>query len=124
FDLAQCLRQQGKDDEAREHEAAGERLRGRNERLADLRTRQMSMRPHDPALHCELGVLYDDMGYTDVAEKWLYSALHEDADYGPAHAALADFYERHHRDPGKAAEHRRLARGAKAPDPDAKPEKK
>jgi predicted Zn-dependent protease len=124
YDLVQCLRQQHKDDLAREELAEAEKLRWRQERLSEIRSREMSMRPHDPALHCEMGVLCDSLGHADVAERWLYSALHEDPDYRPAHAALADFYERHQRDPAKAAEHRRQARGAKAPDPDERPTKK
>ena len=71
-----------------------------------------------------MGLLLDSLGYTDLAEKWLSSALHEDIDYRPGHAALADFYERHGREPTQAAEQRRLAAGAKAPDPEARPEQK
>jgi tetratricopeptide (TPR) repeat protein len=123
-DLVQCLRQAHKDDLAREEAATAEKLKLRQERIAEIRTREMSMHPHDPALHCEMGVIYDSLGHTDVAEKWLASALHEDPDYRPAHAALADFYERHQRDPAAVEEHRRLAQGAAAPDPDERPAKK
>jgi Flp pilus assembly protein TadD len=123
-DLVQCLRRQHKDDAAREEAAVAEKLKSRQERLAEIRGREMSLRPHDPALHCEMGVLCDSLGYTDLAEKWLASALHEDPDYRPAHAALADFYERHRRDPEKAAAHRSAAQGVTAPDPDARPAKK
>ncbi|HEX5269002.1 MAG TPA: tetratricopeptide repeat protein [Gemmataceae bacterium] len=124
YALVQCLRQQGKDAEARQEEDQAEKVKARQERLGELRSREMSMRPHDPALHCEMGVLLDALGYTDVAEKWLYSALHEDPDYRPGHAALADFLERHQGDPARVAEYRRLAAGASAPDPDARPKKK
>jgi tetratricopeptide (TPR) repeat protein len=124
YALVQCFRQQGKDAEARQEEAAAEKVKERQERLGQLRGREMSMRPHDPAVHCQMGVLFDALGYPEVAEKWLFSALNEDPDYRPGHAALADFYERHQREPEQAAEHRRLARGAKAPDPDARPDRK
>ncbi len=124
YTLVQCLSQQHKDDEARQEQEVAEKLKGREDRLAEIRSREMSMRPHDPELHCLLGVLYDSLGNAQAAENWLTSALHEDPDYGPAHAALADFYERHQRDPDRIAEERRLARGAKAPDPDARPAKK
>jgi tetratricopeptide (TPR) repeat protein len=119
YDLVQCLRLEQKEEAAREESATAEKLKGRHERLTDLRTRQMSIHPHDPALHCEMGVLCDSLGFTDLAEKWLYSALHEDEDYRPAHAALADFYERHLGDPELIKSHREQARGATAPDPDA-----
>ena len=92
-------------------------MKERQERLGEPRSREMSMRPHDPALHCLMGVLLDALGYSDVAEKWLFSALNEDPDYRPAHAALADFYRRHQREPEQVAEQRRLARGARAPTP-------
>ncbi len=124
YDLVQCLRLQQKDDAARQESDVAEKLKGRHERLSDIRTREMSIHPHDPALHCEMGVLCDSLGYTELAERWLYSALHEDPDYGPAHAALADFYERHLGDPADIKSHRELAHGAAAPDPDAHPAKK
>jgi tetratricopeptide (TPR) repeat protein len=124
FSLVQCLKQAHKDDAAHEEELIAEKLKTRQDRLGDIRGRQMSVRPYDPDLRCQLGVLLDSLGYADVAEGWLDSALALDPDYGPAHAALADFYERHGREPDLAAEHRRLARGAKAPDPDARPPQK
>ncbi len=112
YALAQCLRQADKQSEAAEVQAVAELLKSRSERLAELRTRQMPVKPHSPLLHCEMGELLDLLGYPDMAEKWMYSALHEDPDYLPAHAALADFYERHQRDPDKAATHRAQAHGA------------
>ena len=119
YTLAQCFQQENKKEAAAAAQTVAEQLKARSERLGELRSRLMPMRPHDPLLHCEMGQLLDLLGHTDLAEKWLYSALHEDADYQPAHAALADFYERHQRDPEKAAEHRALAHGTRAPDPDA-----
>jgi len=124
YSLAQCLREENNKEAAAEVQAVAEKLKARSERLGDLRAREMPIKPHDPAVHCEMGVLLDALGHTDLAEKWLYSSLHEDPDYLPAHAALADFYQRHQRDAGKVEEHRRLARGAKAPDPDARAVKK
>jgi predicted Zn-dependent protease len=124
YSLAQCLREEHQESAAREVQAVADKLKARSERLGELRSREMPVKPHDPALHCEMGILLDLMGYTEVAEKWLYSALYEDPDYLPAHAALADFYERHQRGTDKVEEHRRLAQGAKAPDPDARSQKK
>ena len=124
YALAQCLRQADQNSEAAEVQAVAELLKSRSERLAELRTRQMPVKPHSPLLHCEMGELLDLLGYPDMAEKWMYSALHEDPDYLPAHAALADFYEHHQRDPDKAATHRAQAHGSRAPDPDAHPDKK
>jgi tetratricopeptide (TPR) repeat protein len=124
YTLVQVLRKEQKDDAARQEEEAAEKVKERQERLGEIRGREMSLRPHDPALHCLMGVLHDALGSPDVAEKWLLSSVIEDPEYRPGHAALADFYERHQREPDQVAEHRRLAKGAKAPDPDARPEKK
>jgi predicted Zn-dependent protease len=121
FALVQCLRQQHKDDEARDEQKAAEKVKSRQARLGDLRSREMAQRPHDPALRCEMGVLLDSLGDSELGEWWMQSALYENPDYRPAHAALADFYERHGDDPAKIEEHRALAGGATAPDPDATP---
>ena len=102
YDLAQCLRQQeGKEAEAREQERVGEKLKGWAERLGEIRSREMSMKPHDPELHCLMGILYDNLDNPEWAERWLSSALHEDPNYRPGYAAFADFYERHHRRAGE-----------------------
>ena len=121
YALVQCLRQADKPDAARAEAEMAEKLRDRRERLADLRHNQIVKHPHDPALRCEAGVLCDCLGESEVAEKWLFSALHEDPGYGPAHAALADFYQHHQGDAEQVAMHRRLAGAARAPDPDARP---
>jgi predicted Zn-dependent protease len=109
--LYQALqRQEGKAAEAQAQMARAELLKERNERLAEIRTRKMSQDPHNPALHCELGTLLLSLGYKEVGESWLLSALHEKADYAPAHKALADYYEEQG-DPEKAAYHRQEAAG-------------
>jgi tetratricopeptide (TPR) repeat protein len=61
--------------------------------------------PHDPAVRCELGALLLRNGLEAQALHWLAAALKEDPTYGPAHAALADYYERIGR-PDLAAAHR------------------
>jgi predicted Zn-dependent protease len=86
-------RQEGKAAEAQAQLARAEQLKEQNERLAEIRTRKMSKDPHNPALHCEMGTLLLSLGYKDVGEQWLLSALREKPDYAPAHKALADFYE-------------------------------
>jgi tetratricopeptide (TPR) repeat protein len=104
-------RQEGKAVEAQAQLARAEHLKEQNERLAEIRTRKMSQDPHNPALHCEMGTLLISLGYKDVGERWLLSALHEKPDYAPAHKALADFYEEQG-DAEKAAEHRGFAAAA------------
>ena len=66
------------------------------------------MNLHDPALHVETARIMQTVGQDDLSLAWLLSALKQDASFAPAHAALAEYYERHG-DAGQAAEHRRLA---------------
>jgi tetratricopeptide (TPR) repeat protein len=92
--LYQCLQQQGKEDEAKAQLARTEAVKARRERLGEIESRKMTEHPHDPALHCELGKLLLSLGEEDFGERWLLSALRESNDqYGPAHAALADYYD-------------------------------
>jgi Tfp pilus assembly protein PilF len=48
------------------------------------------------------------MGHNDLALGWYHSALQQDPDYGPAHAALARHYKRAG-DAEQAERHRRAA---------------
>jgi Tfp pilus assembly protein PilF len=91
--LAQSLQQQNKIEEATEQSKVAEQAKDRLERLGDLRSRKMSERPLDPALHTEMGILVLRAGHKEVGEGWLLSALALDPDYRPAHEALADYYE-------------------------------
>src|SRR5207253_931100 len=106
--LVQALSQQNKAVEARTQQRKAEELKGRSERLGELTSRKLSEQPLDPALHYEMGVLLLRGGHPEVGEKWLLSALRLDPDYGPAHAALAVYYQRQG-DSARAAEHRRRA---------------
>jgi hypothetical protein len=69
----------------------------------------MAQKPHDPALHAELGALLIEMGHAKVGENWLHSALRLEPACRPAHAALADLYQARG-DSVRAAFHRRQAR--------------
>ncbi len=111
YALFQALVQQGKKAQAQAQSRRAEDLKQRLERLGKIQTHDMSMRPHDPAVHCEMGTLLIGLGYPDLGCGWLHSALRQKADYAPAHAALADYYAAHG-DPGQAAEHRRRAAAA------------
>jgi tetratricopeptide (TPR) repeat protein len=86
-----------------------EAAKQRAERLGELTSRQLSLRPLDPALHYEMGVQLLRSGNDEIGEGWLLSALRLDPDYRPAHQALADYYERRG-DAERAREHRRLGR--------------
>jgi predicted Zn-dependent protease len=108
FALSQALAEEGKGDEAKAQLARAEKIKDRNERIGEIVTREMSMRPHDAALHAELGKLLLDRGDRDAGERWLQSALALDPHLKAAHAALADYYKAQG-DSEKAEEHRREA---------------
>lgn len=120
YALGQALAQQGKKTAAKAQSKTTEDLKKRQERLGEIKSHDMTMRPHDPALHCELGMLLLSVGYPEVGVRWLHSALHQDPHYGPAHAALADYYAAHG-NADQAAYHRRQAENAPAPKPAAAP---
>jgi predicted Zn-dependent protease len=108
WQLYEALRLQGKTSEADEQLSKSRLIQDRAERLAEIQTRLMPKHPHDPALHCELGMLLIAQGYQEIGETWLLSALYQDEHYGPAHAALADLYDERG-DAAQAAEQRHLA---------------
>src|SRR5262249_27675486 len=78
YALHKALKGTGKDEEARIQGDRDEMLKKRLDQLSELSTRKMSERPHDPALHCELGKLLLSMGHKDLGEQWLLSALNQD----------------------------------------------
>lgn len=106
--LFQSLQQQDKADAAREQLRVAEQVKDRTERLGELQSRKLAEQPLDPALHYEMGVLLIRTGSPQLGEGWLHNALALDPEYAPAHAALADLYERTG-DAAKAAEHRKKA---------------
>jgi predicted Zn-dependent protease len=108
WSLCQCLRQQGKDAEAKAELARAQQLEDRIARLNELSSRKLAASPHDPALYCEFGTLLLDLGHREMGERWLLTALREDPNYRPAHLALAAYYEKQG-DRQKAAEHQQLA---------------
>ena len=113
WSLYQALQAQHRDADAKAQLARAEQLKERLERLAEISTRQMSARPHDPALHCELGTLLLGLGHRELGERWLLSALKQDGRYRPAHAALAEYYKTQG-DTEKTEYHRQQAQAAPA----------
>jgi tetratricopeptide (TPR) repeat protein len=111
WDLAEAFRQQGKLPEADEQRLRARQIEDRRERLAEISQRQMSKHPRDPALHCELGALLIALDKKESGERWLWSALHLDPNFRPAHLALADLYEAQG-EADKAAEQRKQAETA------------
>jgi Tfp pilus assembly protein PilF len=105
--LANCLRLAGDQEEERACRATLERLDADLRRMDEL-TREALSRPYDPALRCELGVLFLRNGEEAEGLRWLGLALERDPAYRDAHRALADYFEGKGQ-PDLAAPHRRLA---------------
>jgi Tfp pilus assembly protein PilF len=106
--LFQALRQQGKEDEARVQQERNGRLMDDLRRIGEILNREMSERPRDAALQCELGRLYLRYGKDRSGLRWLLAAVQADPGYRPAHQALADYYERAG-DASAARRHRQMA---------------
>jgi predicted Zn-dependent protease len=91
--LALCLEAQGK---LREAEACQERARQLEADTSGLSVvaHQLNDSPRAPALHCRLGGMLLRLGREQEGIDALERALKCEADYAPAHRALADYYER------------------------------
>jgi len=111
YELSQCLEILGKDKEAKEQRGKLVTLQKNIERLMEISNHEMTKNPNDPALHTELGILMLSLSKEELGERWLVSALQKDKNYGPAHKALADYYERKG-ETAKASEHREKAKNA------------
>jgi tetratricopeptide (TPR) repeat protein len=111
FQLYQALsRQEGRSAEAQEQLIKAEKLLERRTHLSEVRNK-LAGRPHDPALHYEMGTLLMQLGDKDLGAKWLASALREQEDYQPALLALADYFDSIG-ETERAAEHREKAQAA------------
>lgn len=105
---AEVLRLQGRADESRAQVKKAEEVKERAERVVELRSRKLAEQPLDPALHVEMGTLLTRTGHADAGARWMLSALTLDPDFRPAHAALAEHYDKVG-DKARAADHRRAA---------------
>jgi tetratricopeptide (TPR) repeat protein len=104
--LAACLRRLGRTAEADEMLEHGKRIEDDAARLRSL-TEEIARRPTDPAPRYEAGVICMRNGQEREGLRWLLGALQSNPRHGPAHAALADYYESIGK-PEQAAEHRRF----------------
>jgi predicted Zn-dependent protease len=109
--LTQALAQQGKSREAAEYAARLEQIEAEMKRLEAV-YKKMSQAPNDAALRHEAGVICLRNGQDAEALRWLTGALQLDPAYAPAHASLAEYYDRAGQ-PAEAARHRRLAAAPK-----------
>lgn len=93
--LTQCLRQEGKTEQAEPEEDYANQLRDRWARFSEITAHQMSERRNDPALYTEAAKLMFELGNPEGGKHWLSSALLVDQHYVPALTAFADYYEKH-----------------------------
>jgi predicted Zn-dependent protease len=89
-----CLDAQGKTDEAAEEFAKLRQNDDDNARLVVLWSRIATNDPEHLALRVESAVILLRLGRDKEAERWLLSALAQDARYRPAHEVLAAHYAR------------------------------
>jgi tetratricopeptide (TPR) repeat protein len=112
YSLAQALAQQGQREAAREFQARARRIDLDEQHLREI-VGQLGLRPDDAALHCAAGLICLRNGQAEEGVRWLKGALLADVRYGPAHQALAEYYEQAGQ-PGLARLHRQEA-SAKPP---------
>ncbi|MBI2806489.1 MAG: tetratricopeptide repeat protein [Planctomycetes bacterium] len=74
WSLYQALQGQRKTADASAQLAKAQQLKNRMERLHEIQTHQMTLRPSDPKLHVELGGLLIQIGQQEEGERWLQSA--------------------------------------------------
>lgn len=111
WQLYQSLnRQEGKTAEAQAQLLLAESLRHRHERLTEITTK-LSVRPHDAALHYEMGTLLMQLGNRELGARWLSSALQEQSDHSQARDALIAYFE----EIGNTEEVEQLRRDTQAP---------
>jgi predicted Zn-dependent protease len=108
--LADCLRLEGKKDEADVFRHKADRLQADIARAGELGDLIRDKKPDDPALRHELACILLRLGKQQDALHWFQTALDKDPAYRPTHEKLAEFY----RQVGaleQAAYHQRFAGG-------------
>ena len=105
--LAQCLEAQNKHDEAR---SCLDRLRANEMEVLEVESRmlQANRDPRNVALRYEIARDLMRLGREQDGVAALYLVLEQQPKHGPAHAVLADYFERTGQ-PDRAARHRRDA---------------
>jgi tetratricopeptide (TPR) repeat protein len=112
FNLAKCYAQlPGRQKDAALHQARFESLSKHNKRLNELLNTKETATSTDPKILTEIGSRFLAVGQDRLAVTWLRKALRVNAEYGPAHAALAEHFERAGQGE-EAAAHRARAGGA------------
>jgi len=103
-----CLQRVGTPDEVRAAERAWRECEKDLRRVSEL-VQQVSRRPDDPDLRCEVGALFLRNGQVAEGVRWLESALRLNPTHVASHTALAAHYEATGR-ADLAAQHRARAK--------------
>jgi tetratricopeptide (TPR) repeat protein len=94
YSLVLCLRQNGKEEEARERQRQLDQTEEDLARYNEIVTKEMPLRPRDPALHYTLGKLLMRAGHREEGLHWVQSALRLDPQYAPARKILAEYQQK------------------------------
>ncbi len=105
--LWRCLEAEGKEEEARQVQAALGKIEADQMRITNLKA-QVDEHPNDAAPRREIGVLLVGGGEDQEGYRWLTSALRLDPHDPATHAALVEFFQ-HVGDAEAAERERRLA---------------
>jgi tetratricopeptide (TPR) repeat protein len=93
YNLVQCLQRRGRDAEAKEYADRLRRIEEDARSMGSLMQRVLKTPTSAPLRH-EIGVVFLRNGFEEDGVGWLRTALEQDPRYGPAHQALADYYQR------------------------------
>ena len=108
FSLGRCLQLLGKQQEADELAARLKFLEEKLDQVRDL-TQKIAEKPTDPGLRHAVGLIFMATGQNLEGMRWMESALVQEPGYKPAHASLAEYYEKNG-NALKAALHRQLSK--------------
>ncbi|MEI8229406.1 MAG: tetratricopeptide repeat protein, partial [Planctomycetota bacterium] len=78
YSLSQALNRLGNKEESQKFAKEAERIKAKLERLNDITSNEIALKPLDPAIHEELGRLYEETGQLESAKAWLESSLRLD----------------------------------------------
>jgi Tfp pilus assembly protein PilF len=93
YNLYLCLERLGKKEQAQEYLTKTNEIKADLKRISDL-VHDVMVKPHDPSLRHEVGMMFLRLGFPEEGLRWLGTALKEDPGYRPTHKALVEYYER------------------------------
>lgn len=112
YQLAQCLENNGKADEAQKEHDRLRQLEDDMKRSQEIAAGRLEAEPHNAQLHYEMGMISLRAGAVAEGLRWLHSALKEDPNHAAAHEALREHYQKVG-DFGRARQHRSPDKGTR-----------